>query len=351
MISPILQWELKKNIMADLLNVLNNYTKESHIENLYSEISKIDFRMEPLYSTNWTNATWLTNNEVPYVALTNLMDSYYCLQERPDMAFTHIWKSINNSYLKLGKKDIIATNSAKKLNDSDGITYLVNSIESVKNQNITPTLTIIELINQYIEIIPLKSLKFVTNFILKGYAIEQAGLNKVLNSSSHNSFRTNHPVIYNSIVSTYGESYKRITNPTIKKFKAELNILDQQKSKYIPNSLSLKLQELMISRTAIINDSAGANPQTLSLTNDVEFLDVIIRIILYSVRNNSVHGNLVSRLNSEFVNADSLKNSIYIYFLAHLILSLGLYVNGEVLLAELEVNIRNLNTLKNLLAD
>jgi hypothetical protein len=335
--------------MENLLHILNNYTKENHLQELYREINPINFSIEPLYSINWSDSIWLQTHEIPYVALTNLMDSYYCLPERPDMAFTHIWKSINNSYLKLGKTDRVSKKNNSKLNDSDGIEYLVSAIESVKNRQITPSLTVIELLNQYIDIIPLKSLKFISNFILKGYAIEKAGLNKVLNSSSHNSFRSKHPVIYNSIVQTYGESYKKITAPTENIFKAKMNIVNKHKSKSIPESLSLKLLELMRTRNTIISNSDGTVSHNLSLADDTAFIDLIIRIILYSIRNNSVHGNLVSRLNSEFVNQESLKNSIYIYFLAHFILSLSLYVNSDIQLTELEVNIRNLKLLNRLI--
>ena len=335
--------------MENLLQILNNYSKDSHLKELYSEITPINFKIEPLYSSNWSDKTWLLTNDIPYVALTNLMDSYYCLPERPDMAFTHIWKSINNSYLKLGKRKRIATGDVGKLNDSHGIEYLVNAIASVMGNNIEPTITIGDLIHNYIDIIPIKTLKFVSNFVLKGYAIKKVGLNPILNSSSHNSFASKHATIYNAIVNTYGQSYANITSPSVSDVKADLNIVNKQKSKSIPESLSVKLQELMRTGNTIITNSSSTTTYTLSFANHEEFIDVIIRVILYSIRNNSIHGNLVSRLNSEFVNQDSLKNSIYIFFLAHFILSLSLYVNGDVNLQELEVNIRNLNLLKTLI--
>ena len=47
---------------------------------------------------------FLTFYVIPYVLRTHLLDSYYCLPERPDMAFTFLWKCINNTYSNYQRK-------------------------------------------------------------------------------------------------------------------------------------------------------------------------------------------------------------------------------------------------------
>ena len=42
---------------------------------------------------------------ITYILKTHLLDSYYCLPERPDMAFTFLWKCMNNIYSTYQRKN------------------------------------------------------------------------------------------------------------------------------------------------------------------------------------------------------------------------------------------------------
>src|SRR5690606_13439302 len=287
-----------------------------------------------------------TGNNIPYVATSYLLDSYSCLPRRPDMAFTFLWKSINNCYKTIAIKKILnSSNPNKRLTDSLALDYLIKEINNKKTDEISSNYRIIDLLNDYTKEIPLKPFKFLGNQILKGYVMEEAGIPNLLIGSTYSSFKNAYPSLYQNIVNTYGQAYKAISNPTIVNDKVELNISNLHKSKSIPESLALKLKELFENKTTVLQNSGGTNSYTLTI-NDKEFLSLLIKTLLYSIRNNSVHGNVVSRLNSNYVNIDSLKTAINVYFLGHVFLSLAFYVNNEMTLADLELNKENLNVLQ-----
>jgi hypothetical protein len=328
--------------MNETNELLNNYTKLKHIDILYSNITRINFDIKPLTSENWISET-----NIPYVATSYLLDSYSCLPDRPDMAFTFLWKSINNCYKTLGTKKILnSLEPNTRLSDSLGIDYLIAEINNKKNDVVSANYNIISLINEYVKVIPLKPFKFLSNQILKGYVMEDAGIPNLLIGSTYSSFKKSYPDLYQKIVNTYGQSYKAISNPTVINQKVNLRITDIKKSKSIPESLAEKLKDLFENRTTTVQNSGGTNSYTLSIADDKAMIGLLIKTLLYSIRNNSVHGNLVSRLNSDYVNNESLKTAINIYFLGHMFLSLAFYVNNEIVLADLKINEENLNILK-----
>jgi hypothetical protein len=335
--------------MKNSIELLYNYSKEEHHNLLYSTINSIDFSINTINSQNWKDENWLSTNQIPFVALTHLLDSYGCLPKRPDMAFTFLWKSINNTYKKLGTEKRVAASNRGRFTDSDGINYLIEGIDNIKDARITQEYNVMELIDEYVKIIPLKPLKFISNYILKGNSMENSNILPILIGSSYSSFKKNHRDTFDKIKSTYGVVYNGISNPSVINNKCDLNITDIQKSKSLPESLAKKLKDLIINKNALITNSSENQNYTLSISNNNEYLTFLIKTILYSIRNNSVHGNLVSRLNSEFASTKSLKTAIYIYFLGHLILSLGLYINNEIKLDDLKSNIENLELLKTLM--
>ncbi|SED59841.1 hypothetical protein SAMN04487765_0462 [Tenacibaculum sp. MAR_2010_89] len=335
--------------MGKSIELLKNYSKEKHRDLLYSTFDVIPFSIHTINSEVWEEELWLNGHEVPYVSLTHLLDSYDCLPERPDMGFTFLWKAINNTYKELGVNKKILQSDTSRLSDSDGINYLINEIDNIKTLSVSTEYSVLELIEEYVSLMPMKPLKFVSNYVLKGNTMENSNILPILRGSSYASFKSNHSDIFNKIKNTYGNAYNNITNPVIVNSKCNLNITEFEKSKSIPKSLAVKLRELLVNRTSIISNSNQSQDYTLSLSDDKEYFKFLIKTILYAIRNNSVHGNLVSRLNSEYSSVGSLKTAIYIYFLGHLFLSLGLYINDKIEVNNLSNNIKNLELLKSLL--
>lgn len=310
--------------------LMKRYNKSKHIESIKVK----NFKFEYLFSKNWKK-----EEDIPYVLRTHLLDSYYCLPERPDMAFTFLWKCINNTYSTYQRKTSseIITGDAKLLeNMSKGI------VEKLSD-NITATDTIKSLIEKYIDKVPDKILSFLSNYILKSYVIKQQIVDERYVYSSYNTFKKKFKSIHDSIISTYGQEYLSICSSTICNGEVNLNITDQDKSIKIIRSLSEKLKELIKKREVILKHD-GKEYQ-LKLNSNDEHIQFILFNILYAIRNNTVHGKIASRLNSDYTNSKSYNSSKYIYLLGYMFLSVMLYVSDELELEDLTFNIVNLQEL------
>lgn len=332
------------------LEILKEYDKTKHekmIEN--DKLKHLDLKY--VFSEKWQS-----DNDVPYVIKTHLLDSYYCLPTRPDMAFTFLWKCINNAYTEI----FIQKNptSIKQLSDSKSLDALIDAVMTNLNTYINDETTIKDVIEKYIKNMPEKLTRFVANFILKNYVIEKkyyddsqksAGIANKYISSSYNTFKSQFKIIHNAITATYGEAYSKITDPVISGNTIQLNISNEneEKSHAIIRSLGNKLKELLVNRSVTIQDSGNENTLILSLSNDKEYINFILRNFLYAIRNNTVHGKIASRLNSHTKNKDSYSSSTYVYLLGYMFLSIALYELDYLNASDLSVNIENLE--KNIL--
>lgn len=109
---------------------------------------------------------------------------------------------------------------------------------------------------------------------------------------------------------------------------------------HLLDSLSEKLKELIKTRQTFL--SHNNQTYTLKLNSNKEYIQFILFNILYAIRNNTVHGKIASRLNSEYVNSDSYNSSKYIYLLGYMFLSVMLYVSDELDSSDLIFNLTNL---------
>ena len=307
--------------------LIKNYDKSKHLEIL----EKNDFKFEYLFSSNWNSI-----EDIPYVLRTHLLDSYYCLPERPDMAFTFLWKCINNTYSTYQRK----SSSVVQIGDSVLLQNMSDVIASRSSDKITTTETIGSLIEKYIDKIPNKILRFISNYILKSYVIKEQIKDERYIYSSYNTFKSKFQNIHDSIISSYGQDYLGICNASILNGEVNLNITDKNKSLKIIHSLSEKLKELIKTRQTFLSNNNQT--YTLKLNSNEEYIQFILFNILYAIRNNTVHGKIASRLNSEYVNSDSYNSSKYIYLLGYMFLSVMLYVSDELDSSDLIFNLTNL---------
>lgn len=324
--------------------LIKNYHKENHISVILDGIHRDDLALSSIrsiYSEKWQNDAFF-----PYEACTHLLDSYYCLPERPDMAFTHLWKSINSIY----KMYALSNSPEERLNDSFCVGFISQKISDCLNykvQHHSGDYSIEWVIGSYMKRFPLKALRFIGNQFLKGYVIEKAGINRRFNSSTYFSFSKEFDEISKGIFITYGEAYRKICNPRVASDNAgvELGIDDvnQKKSAEISYSLAAMLKRLLNEREVELHLSESKEQKIkISLDTNERFITFIFKGVLYSIRNNTVHGTIASRLNSKYVDKDSLKTSSYIFLLGHLFLYLELYLNQNIDINDLAVNIDNL---------
>ncbi len=347
--------------MKDKLKVLKNYDKNTHLQNLYmgkmKELIKLK-NLNYIYSNEWDKGS-----NYPYVPITHLLDSYYCLPERPDMAFTFLWKAINSVYnihylIKAGQGESISGVSITgREGDGKKLECILESISNNLNDKIVyqgNSFTLIEIIDLYIEKMPIKTLRFVSSYILKGLVIDNqlnysgitGNMKNTYLTSQYKTFKSTFDDLFQIIRDTYGNSYLNIATLVSNTHNSQIDVIstNKEKSRAITHSLSAKLKEMLINKSTEITDSNNVN-YTLIINNDLEFLKFVFNAILYAIRNTSFHGNAASRYNSRTFDEESIESSTYIYLLGHLLLSLCLYVNGEIKADELGINIENLNLL------
>ena len=144
-------------------------------------------------------------------------------------------------------------------------------------------------------------------------------------------------------------AYKTDFQSTLLHNAIDLQITDKAKSKTIPGSLALKIGTLLSTGVATVTEPDNGPPHAMSFSSEKEYINFIIRNMLYAIRNKNMHGKVLQRLNSQYKNEGSVNSSIYVYYLTHLFFSLALFINGDIQVAAIQVNVTNLKKLKTLI--
>lgn len=263
------------------------------------------------------NPVWKDKNNSPYEALTQLVDSYEYLVERPDLSFLFIWQAINNSYNELIFKD----STKKKYQDTAGIKILIDKIKI--SQNIYE-----DLLNEFLNKIPTKLYKYVSSYILKGYVIsKKVSEDPKYKTSSYTTFIKKFNKLNKIIEKTFGEEYLKNSNPTIQGKYIEIGG-DKNNSRIVVHTLALKLKELIeVGKTTIKDKDDNSFEIEFTFEEKLEFL---IFQILYSSRCTNAHGNVASRLNSVHTKQSSYNSYVYVCLSAYALLSICFHINGYI---------------------
>ena len=301
-----------------LINLLQNYTKEMHLN--YVHASK-DFKIVPLFSQKWTKNT----ESIPYCVSTYLLDAYYCLPERPDIAFLFFWECINNNY------NTILFSQSLRYSDKKGKEEFCKIIFREFEKSYTcdrNCYSIKSLFQKILESSPDKVWHFLASYILKGYVIEDSYPDKTnYLTSSYISFKTNYKKEYNIIIKSYGEKFKKLYTPRIENDSIKLSSSDGEISRKIIHSLGMSLKKLVINGVCEITDVKG-NKDILNLS-EKDKIQFLMDNILYAVRCNSFHGNVASRLNSVYANKDSYLTSKFLCILSYYLINVALIAEGK----------------------
>lgn len=323
------------------INLLKEYSRERHLAILKNNMDLSRSRLngiQPIMSELWVD----DEDKVPYVAKTHLLDSYYCLPERPDMAFTHLWKAINSAYNNYYLKQVHGNQSCISMSDSKSLEKIIEHISDNLGRSFEvegERKTIKCLLDLYYKKIPIKTLNFVSSYILKGIAIEHHRVPSIYASSSYKSFKKKFDNMHQIIKSTYGVKYQGICNLRVRSCKTEIdyNISDKEKSRKLIHSLSESLKK------ALVNDSVSLDDGScISFDTEKEKIEFVLLCILYSIRNNNSHGNVASRMNSVYANKDSFRAAEYVYLAGHMFVSLIMYKNEDITINDLHINFQNI---------
>ncbi len=323
--------------MKDNLELLLDYSKEKHLGKIITTEKKID--IIPIFSESWMS----NNFDLPNIAISYLLDSYFMLDSgRPDLGFREIWTSFNNLYNQLVYKDIDYFNQKYiNVSDNQAISYFLELVEN-KNDN-----DIKNVFNLYKNKIPYKQFSFLANIILKGLVFEKSSLpekyKKIIN---YKNIRNSTYNFIKIIDNTYWKKYLEISSCSIKKWILCFDIDKKHKDKSLKlvKSLAWKIEELFLKWETIFYD--WDEKHLCNIENDYIAMKFLLKGLLYTTRNTSLHWNKISRSNSPTANKWTLESSIYLYFLSHFFLSIIFYLLEYIKKDELlSINNKNLEKL------
>lgn len=301
--------------MDDILRLAKKYSKDNHMNFFPCDNVNILENLNFLYDENWEN-----QNSYPYEILTYLLDSYYVLPQRPDLASLFCWQAINHSYYV----QQLGITAIGKCNDTKGIELVRDAIISDWNKY-EPILT------SYLEKFPIKTFHYVASYLLKGYAVVQQGIAEKYVASSYKTLTKRIPVLKDILKDSYGKSYCKIVNSVVVGNELHLGISDAHKgkSREITHSLAIKLRELLLGKEAEITLCDAQGKKQKYRFADIERVSFVLFGILYASRCNNFHGNVAARMNSIHANKDTFKMYTDMFLTEYIILAIHMNSQGK----------------------
>lgn len=317
--------------MDDILKLAKEYSKSYHLNLLPCKNNNILDNLKFLYDKNWERQ----GASYPYEILTYLVDSYYVLPQRPDLAALFCWQAINHSYYIQQLGD----NSVGFCQDTKGIELVRNTILASWNNKYKAIL------EPFLKRLPIKTFRYVASYLLKGYAMEHSGMAEKYRVSSYKSLKRKIQMLSTILDNAYGKAYCHISNPTLIRNVVNLGIkdTDKGKSRAITHSFGTKLRALMIGEEAEITYCDAQGTKHRFKFTDEERLSFVLFGILYASRCNNFHGNVAARMNSINANEDTFKMYTDIFLTEYIILAIHMNSQGELSDAALDKVKENVN--------
>ena len=295
-------------------------------------------------------ASWAIPANIPYVAATGLIDAYSQLPRRPDLAFNSLWAATNSSYNDLYLSSHLSHGAA--LTDSKSIDYSLQRIAQQLNKIIPITgaangspqsISISDLIKEYIKIAPDKNFNFFAQYVLRGIATEQHNaqqatpttkIREILISSSYLTFKRKFPNIHDRIKNSTGQKFSTLCSISESPCKTDIDY-------GIQPSASNQARRLVhatgnIFREEAIAANIGTTPTQKGFDDEKHWLSFLVFPLLYATRNTAAHGNAASRLNSIFANGDSISSSTWTFLFCYTYFSLILLCQSSIAVGDLE---------------
>lgn len=293
-------------------------------------------------------ASWANPAIIPYVAATGLIDAYSQLPHRPDLAFNSLWSATNSSYNDLYLSSHLSHGAA--LTDSKSIDFSLQRIAQQLHKHIpissaaggpAPSISIIDLLKEYVRIAPDKNFNFVAQYVLRGIAVEQhnsqqatPAIREILISSAYLTFKKKFPGIHNKIQNSTGLKFSALCSISESPCRTDIDF-------GIPQTASEQARKLVHATGKIFRQEAFAAKVTTGSTqgsfDDLKhWLSFLVLPLLYATRNTAAHGNAASRLNSIFANGNSISSSSWTFLFCYLYFSLVLLCQSKIAISDLE---------------
>ena len=295
-------------------------------------------------------ASWANPENIPYVAATGLIDAYSQLPRRPDLAFNSLWSATNSSYNDLYLASHLSHGAA--LTDTKSIEYSLERISHQLHKSISisgvvsgglSSISIRDLLTEYINIAPDKNFNFVAQYVLRGIAVESHNMRQaatttkireILIPSAYLTFKKRFPKIHNKISNSTGLKFSNLCTISETPCRTDVDFGIQQAN-------SEQARRLVHATGKILRQEAIAANVTKSSTqigfdDHKHWLSFLILPLLYATRNTAAHGNAASRLNSIFTNGNSISSSTWIFLFCYIYFSLILLCQSKITINDLE---------------
>ena len=245
--------------------------------------------------------------------MTYLFDSYYVLPQRPDLAALFCWQAINHSYYVQQLGD----NSIGFCVDTKGVELVREALLSEWNNRYKAIL------EPFLLKLPMKTFHYVASYLLKGYAMESAGIAEKYRASSYKSLKGKIPVLSDILIYSFA-------NPVVVGNKVDLGIdnLNKEKSRAITHSFATKLRKLVKGDEVEITFSDIAGTKKKYSFTEEERLSFVLFGILYASRCNNFHGNVAARMNSINANKETFEMYTDIFLTEYIILAIHMHSQG-----------------------
>ena len=158
--------------------------------------------------------------------------------------------------------------------------------------------------------LPMKTFHYVASYLLKGYAMESAGIAEKYRASSYKSLKGKIPVLSDILIYSYGNVYNQIAN------------------RAITHSFATKLRKLVKGDEVEITFSDIAGTKKKYSFTEEERLSFVLFGILYASRCNNFHGNVAARMNSINANKETFEMYTDIFLTEYIILAIHMHSQG-----------------------
>lgn len=297
-------------INESILLLAKEYARDQHIASIPQKASDLPGSLEYIY-----NAAWEENAaDAPYEIITQIMDCYYCLPERPDLATLFCWQAINHSYNEF----LLSDSAINKLSDKAGIDRLIDRIIAHYNKYE-------EYLVPYLRALPDKAYRYVSAYLLKGHVVEQAGKSQKYVTQSYINFKKEYPLLYDVIAKTFGDILFKASNVQIVDNQAR-TFAAQDKSRKLVRELAIRLRKLVEEKKAdfLMEDQSVQQVRF----SDRDVIAFVVRYILYASRCSNFHGNVASRLNSDNAKENTYDMYNNLFLTEYMLLGISLHMQG-----------------------
>lgn len=298
--------------MDDILQVAKNYSREKHIELLPTSRGNILDSLEFLFDEVWEEE----GVEYPYEIITYLLDCYYVLPERLDLASLFCWQAINHSYYNELLGDL-----TRRCSDTAGVKKICEDILLQQSKYLP-------ILETFITKLPIKIFHYVASYMLKGYVMKENNVDRRYRASSYDTMIRYIPVMKDIIEKSYGKALCNISNPLIIDSRVLMNIENPVKSRQIIHSFALKLRELLLCHETVITLYRDVIRERFQFT-DQDRIYFILFGILYASRCNNFHGNVAARMNSINADRETFKMYTDIFLVEYIILAIHMNCRGQ----------------------